>query len=249
MIDTKTNKIIGDIVSMRDLSEKLLAKKSQKELRQNRELTAIIQDHIEDERRSLARELHDELGQYVSAIKIFAANITNRTKGKNKDIEEAANSVTSAANQIYDGMHSIIRQLRPGALDNLGLSETLKDMISNYQNQNKEINIDLNVEDKLDHLGEIININIYRVIQEAMNNCFKHANAKNITISLNHTKKDLKLNFTDDGIGFDTKLLNKTKQFGLIGMQERIKALNGNISIKSVKKEGTSINISIPLDI
>ena len=249
LIDTKTNKIIGDIVSMRDLSEKLLAKKSQKELRQNRELTAIIQDHIEDERRSLARELHDELGQYVSAIKIFAANIMNRTKGKNKDIEEAANSVTSAANQIYDGMHSIIRQLRPGALDNLGLSETLKDMISNYQNQNKEINIDLNVGDKLDHLGEIININIYRVIQEAMNNCFKHANAKNITISLNHTKKDLKLNFTDDGIGFDTKLLNKTKQFGLIGMQERIKALNGNISIKSVKKEGTSINISIPLDI
>jgi PAS domain S-box-containing protein len=249
LIDTKTKKIIGDIVSMRDLSEKLLAKKSQKELRQNRELTAIIQGHIEDERRSLARELHDELGQYVSAIKIFAANITNRTKGRNKDIEEAANSVTSAANQIYDGMHSIIRQLRPGALDNLGLSETLKDMISNYQTQNKEVNINLNVGDKLDHLGEIININIYRIVQEAMNNCFKHANAKNIIISLNQTKKNLKFNFTDDGIGFDTKLLNKTKQFGLIGMQERVKALNGNIAIKSVKREGTSINISIPLDI
>jgi two-component system sensor histidine kinase UhpB len=249
LIDTKTKKIIGDIVSMRDLSEKLLAKKSQKELRQNRELTAIIQGHIEDERRSLARELHDELGQYVSAIKIFAANITNRTKGRNKDIEEAANSVTSAANQIYDGMHSIIRQLRPGALDNLGLSETLKDMISNYQTQNKEVNINLNVGDKIDHLGEIININIYRIVQEAMNNCFKHANAKNIIISLNQTKKNLKFNFTDDGIGFDTKLLNKTKQFGLIGMQERVKALNGNIAIKSVKREGTSINISIPLDI
>lgn len=249
LIDTKTKKIIGDIVSMRDLSEKLLAKKSQKELRQNRELTAIIQGHIEDERRSLARELHDELGQYVSAIKIFAANITNRTKGKNKDIEEAANSVTSAANQIYDGMHSIIRQLRPGALDNLGLSETLKDMVSNYQTQNKEIKIDLNVEDKLDHFGEIININIYRIVQEAMNNCIKHANAKKIIISLNHTKKDLKLNFADDGIGFDTKLLNKTKQFGLIGMQERVKALSGNFSIKSEKRKGTSINISIPLDI
>jgi PAS domain S-box-containing protein len=249
LIDTKTKKIIGDIVSMRDLSEKLLAKKSQKELRQNRELTAIIQGHIEDERRSLARELHDELGQYVSAIKIFAANITNRTKGRNKDIEEAANSVTSAANQIYDGMHSIIRQLRPGALDNLGLSETLKDMISNYQTQNKEVNINLNVGDKINHLGEIININIYRIVQEAMNNCFKHANAKNIIISLNQTKKNLKFNFTDDGIGFDTKLLNKTKQFGLIGMQERVKALNGNIAIKSVKREGTSINISIPLDI
>jgi signal transduction histidine kinase len=103
--------------------------------------------------------------------------------------------------------------------------------------------------DKINHLGEIININIYRIVQEAMNNCFKHANAKNIIISLNQTKKNLKFNFTDDGIGFDTKLLNKTKQFGLIGMQERVKALNGNIAIKSVKREGTSINISIPLDI
>ncbi len=248
LIDKKSKKIIGDIVSMRDISEKLLAKKSQKELRQNRELTAIIQGHIEDERRSLARELHDELGQYVSAIKIFAANITNRTKGKNKDIEESARSVTSAANQIYDGMHSIIRQLRPGSLDNLGLHETLKDMVSNYQSQHIGMKIDLDVGENLDHLGEIININIYRIIQEAMNNCTKHAKAKNIIISLKHSKKVLKLNFNDDGVGFDTKLLAKTKQFGLVGIQERVKALNGNFSIKSIKRKGTAIDISIPLD-
>ena len=249
LIDKKTKKIIGDIVSIRDISEKLLAKKSQRELKQNRELTAIIQEHIEDERRSLARELHDELGQYVSAIKIFAANITKRTKGKDKDIAESANSVASAANQIYDGMHSIVNQLRPGSLDNLGLSETLKDMVSNYQSQQIAIKIDLQVGKKLDDLGEIVNINIYRIVQEAMNNCFKHAEAKNIKIILNHIKKDLKLSISDDGVGFDTKLLTKTKQFGLIGMQERVKALNGIFSIKSIKKKGTTINISIPLDI
>jgi signal transduction histidine kinase len=82
-----------------------------------------------------------------------------------------------------------------------------------------------------------------------MNNCFKHAEAKNIKIILNHIKKDLKLSISDDGVGFDTKLLTKTKQFGLIGMQERVKALNGIFSIKSIKKKGTTINISIPLDI
>jgi two-component system, NarL family, sensor histidine kinase UhpB len=248
LIDKKTKKVVGDIVSMRDISEKILAKKSQKELRQNRELTAIIQGHIEDERRSLARELHDELGQYVSAVKIFAQNIINRSKGKDKDIEESALSVTSAANQIYDGMHSIIRQLRPGSLDNLGLSETIKDMASNWRSQHPSIQIDLFVGKNLDHLGEAININIYRIIQEAMNNCLKHARAHNISINLDHKDKYLTLIFNDDGVGFDTNLLTKSKQFGLIGMKERVKSLSGMFSIKSTPTKGTLINISIPLD-
>lgn len=248
LIDKKTKKVVGDIVSMRDISEKILAKKSQKELRQNRELTAIIQGHIEDERRSLARELHDELGQYVSAVKIFSQNIINRSKGKDKDIEESALSVTSAANQIYDGMHSIIRQLRPGSLDNLGLSETIKDMASNWRSQHPSIQIDLFVGKNLDHLGEAININIYRIIQEAMNNCLKHARAHNISINLDHKDKYLTLIFNDDGVGFDTNLLTKSKQFGLIGMKERVKSLSGMFSIKSTPTKGTLINISIPLD-
>ena len=248
LIDKKTKKVVGDIVSMRDISEKILAKQSQKELRQNRELTAIIQGHIEDERRSLARELHDELGQYVSAVKIFAQNIINRSKGKDKDIEESALSVTSAANQIYDGMHSIIRQLRPGSLDNLGLSETIKDMASNWRSQHPSIQIDLFVGKNLDHLGEAININIYRIIQEAMNNCLKNARAHNISINLDHKDKYLTLIFNDDGVGFDTNLLTKSKQFGLIGMKERVKSLSGMFSIKSTPTKGTLINISIPLD-
>ena len=248
LIDKKTKKVVGDIVSMRDISEKILAKQSQKELRQNRELTAIIQGHIEDERRSLARELHDELGQYVSAVKIFSQNIINRSKGKDKDIEESALSVTSAANQIYDGMHSIIRQLRPGSLDNLGLSETIKDMASNWRSQHPSIQIDLFVGKNLDHLGEAININIYRIIQEAMNNCLKHARAHNISINLDHKDKYLTLIFNDDGVGFDTNLLTKSKQFGLIGMKERVKSLSVMFSIKSTPTKGTLINISIPLD-
>jgi len=246
--DQKTKRFIGNILSIRDISEKIIAEQSQKELRRNRELTAIIQGHIEDERRSLARELHDELGQYVSAVKIFAQNIINRSKGKDKNIEESALSVTSAANQIYDGMHSIIRQLRPGSLDNLGLAETLKDMVSGWRSQHSAINVDLFVGESLGHLGEAISINVYRIIQEAMNNCLKHAEAKNISISLDNKKKQLALVLKDDGVGFDTTLLAKTKQFGLIGMQERVKSLNGIFSIKSTPNKGTLINITIPLD-
>ena len=245
LIDPKTKKLIGDIVSMRDITERILAKKSLDELEKNRKLTTIIQEHIEDERKSLARELHDELGQYVSAIKIFAQNISNKSKG-NKIIQTSASSVTSAANQIYDGMHNIIRKLRPGALDDLGLSETIKDSVSNWQKQHTNLKLFLNIKGDIDNLGEVININIYRIIQEGMNNALKHSKASKIKINLNVIKKDLVLEFSDNGVGFNTKTLKNSKQFGLVGIKERVQSLRGTFEIQSSRLDGTKLTIIIP---
>ncbi len=245
LIDPKTKKLIGDIVSMRDITERILAKKSLDELEKNRKLTTIIQEHIEDERRSLARELHDELGQYVSAIKIFAQNISNKSKG-NKIIQTSASSVTSAANQIYDGMHNIIRKLRPGALDNLGLSETIKDSVSNWQKQHSNLQLILSIKGDIDDLGEVININIYRIIQECMNNALKHSKASKIKINLSIIKKDLVLEFSDNGVGFNTNTLKNSKQFGLVGIKERVQSLRGTFEIKSSRSDGTKLTIIIP---
>jgi two-component system sensor histidine kinase UhpB len=248
LIDPKSKKIIGDIVSIRDISEKLIAKKSQLQLERNRQLTTIIQDHIEDERRSLARELHDELGQYVSAIKIFAQNITNRSKGKDNDIQESSISVTAAANQIYDGMHNIIRKLRPGSLDNLGLKETLKDLVGTWKKQHKGLEITLNANANLDNLGEAININIYRIIQEAMNNCLKHADASKVNIVIEEKNKNLFLEFSDNGVGFNKNILSRTKQFGLVGIQERVNSLGGEFELITKKSKGTILKFYIPTD-
>ena len=249
LIDPKSKKIIGDIVSIRDISEKLIAKKSQLQLEKNRQLTAIIQDHIEDERRSLARELHDELGQYVSAIKIFAQNITNRSKGKDNDIQESSISVTAAANQIYDGMHNIIRKLRPGSLDNLGLKDTLKDLVASWKKQHKGLDIILIADANLDNLGEAININVYRIIQEAMNNCLKHADATKVNILIEIKNKNLFLEFSDNGIGFNKGILIKTKQFGIVGIQERVNSLRGRFELITKKNKGTILKFYIPIRI
>ena len=249
LIDPKSKKIIGDIVSIRDISEKLIAKKSQLQLEKNRQLTAIIQDHIEDERRSLARELHDELGQYVSAIKIFAQNITNRSKGKDNDIQESSISVTAAANQIYDGMHNIIRKLRPGSLDNLGLKDTLKDLVASWQKQHKGLDIILIADANLDNLGEAININVYRIIQEAMNNCLKHADATKVNILIEIKNKNLFLEFSDNGVGFNKSILSKTKQFGIVGIQERVNSLRGRFELITKKNKGTILKFYIPIRI
>ena len=118
------------------LNRMVTALQAERDLEENRQLTQLIQSHIEDERRSLARELHDELGQYVTVIKTFAVGIGNQAKQQGLDmIEKNAGVIASSANQIYDGMHNIIRQLRPGSLDNLGIGETLKDLVANYQQQ------------------------------------------------------------------------------------------------------------------
>ncbi len=247
LVDPNSKKVVGDIVSMRDISEKILAEKSQRELQQNRELTAIIQEHVEDERKSLARELHDELGQYVSAIKIFSQNILNRTKGKDKAISESATTVISAANQIYDGMHSIIKKLRPGSLDNLGLTETLRDMVNSWNQQYEKLNVKLKIDGDIDQLGEMANINIYRIIQEGMNNCVKHAKASLVNIKLSMKKDQLTLLFKDNGVGFDKKILESTKQFGLVGIDERVKALNGQFEVVSEIDHGTEIRIILPI--
>ena len=232
--------------SLNRMAESLAA---ERQLEENRQLTALIQSHIEDERRSLARELHDEVGQYVTAIKTFAVTIANKTKENSPDISSHAQTIVAAANHIYDGMHNIIRQLRPGSLDNLGLAETLKDAVNNLQKQQPDIHISLQLAGKLEGLGESLNINIYRIVQESMNNAIKHAGAKNIEISLSTTKTGaLQLAVKDDGCGMNIHDVDQTNHFGLLGMRERVQSFGGSFNVDSEpeNKAGTAIYINIP---
>jgi two-component system, NarL family, sensor histidine kinase UhpB len=182
----------------------------------------------------LARELHDELGQYVTAIKTFAVAIANKTQKKSPDIASNAQTIVAAANHIYDGMHNIIRQLRPGSLDNLGLSETLRDAINHAQKEHPELKIRLDLSGKLENLGESLNINIYRIVQEAINNAVKHAEASNIEIKLCSTKTGaLQLTIKDDGKGMDINAVDQTNHFGLLGMRERVQSFKGSFNVDS----------------
>ena len=231
--------------------------KAERELEENRQLTFLIQKHIEDERRSLARELHDELGQYVTAIKTFAVGIANKAKNNSEiagmpEIASSAQVIVSAANQIYDGMHNIVRQLRPGSMDNLGLAETLKDAVSNYQAQHPQIKIQLYLSENLEagnlqSLGETVSINLYRIVQESLNNAFKYAQASKIDIRLVKTASgELQLSIEDNGVGMDVNAVDQTTHFGLLGMRERVQALNGTFNIVASPNKGTKIHITVP---
>lgn len=222
---------------------------AEKKLEESRQLTQLIQQHIEDERRSLARELHDELGQYVTAIKTFAVAIVNKSKGKAPDIESSAQTIVAAANHIYDGMHNIIRQLRPAAMDNMGLVETLRDMVGNYQSHHLEQTIQLQLSGQFQPMGENVNINIYRIVQEAVNNAIKHAQASSITVSLQAETQGVWLQVIDDGVGMNVCSVDQTQHFGLLGMRERVQALGGQFKVVSQQADGqvgTQLDIHIP---
>lgn len=248
LIDPNSGEVIGEICSMRDITERKQAELAEQKLEENRQLTQLIQHHIEDERRSLARELHDELGQYVTAIKTFAVAIANKSKDHLPDVESHAQTIVAAANHIYDGMHNIIRQLRPGALDNLGLSETLRDAIANWQKQNPTVQFNLNLSGDLNALGETININIYRMVQESVTNALRHAQATKLDVSLSRDEAQaLTLTIKDNGVGMAICNIDQTQHFGLLGMRERAQALHGSFHVDSNLGEGTEISISIPM--
>lgn len=225
---------------------------AERELEESRQLTHLIQRHIEEERQSLARELHDELGQYVTAIKTFAVGVANKTKTKMPDVAANAQTIVAAANHIYDGMHNIIQQLRPGSLDNLGLSETLRDAVADWQEQNPDVrftlNLSANFDDQyFDNLGETLNINLYRIVQESVTNALRYAQATEIDIALIQSDNGtLQLTIKDNGIGMNIDSVDQTQHFGLLGMRERAQALNGNFSIDSTPEHGTLISVTIP---
>jgi two-component system, NarL family, sensor histidine kinase UhpB len=251
LVDPARDEVIGEICSLRDITEVKRAREAEAELAQNRELTQVIQSRLEEERHAIARELHDELGQCVTAIKTIGSVIANRTEGTSPEIHQSAKTIVSVAGHMYDSVHGIIRQLRPSALDHLGLRETLEEAVANWRRLNPEIECRLELEGALDALGERVNITAYRIVQECMTNVMKHASARNAVIAVIRREQAgedrLEITVRDDGKGLGERNQRDATRFGLMGMRERTEALGGSFSIDSRPGEGLTVRVSIPL--
>ncbi|HWA13410.1 MAG TPA: PAS domain S-box protein, partial [Burkholderiales bacterium] len=162
LVDPTADRVIGEICSMRDITAHKLAQQAARDLDQNRKLTQLIQTRLEEERRAIARELHDELGQCVTAIKTIGAAISNRTRESSPEIHGNAQTIVSVASHLYDVVHGIIRQLRPVALDHLGLNDALRDAVDAWRGRHPEIECVLAIEGEVEGLGEVVNITAFR---------------------------------------------------------------------------------------
>ena len=252
LVDPQTDEVIGEICSMRDITEHKLVQLAERELEQNRQLTHAIQSRLEEERRTIARELHDELGQCVTAIKTIGTAISNRTRDTAPDTHANALTIVSVASHIYDVVHGIIRQLRPTALDHLGLSETLRDTIAAWRERHADIACDLHLHGALEGMGETINITVYRIVQECLTNIARHAGATNVQIDVARCNDEahadvVKVTVSDNGKGFAGQLEREATRFGLIGMRERVQALNGEFRIDSSPGKGATVTAVIPV--
>jgi len=247
LTDPESGEVIGEICSMRDITEHKRAQEAEKELEQNRRLTQLIQTRLEEERRTIARELHDELGQCVTAIKTIGTAISNRTQTTAPEIHRSAQTIVEVASHIYDVVHGIIRQLRPSALDNLGLQEAVEDMVNVWRDRHPEITYKLTLSGDLADLGEVVNITAYRLVQECLTNILRHADASQVEIEVRREGGVIQLSVADNGRGLGDGNGSETTRFGLLGLRERVQALDGDFRLESRPGEGLRISATIPV--
>ena len=251
LIDPSSNDVIGEICAMRDMTEHKRMQEIEQELERNRRLTHLIQTRLEEERRNIARELHDELGQCVTAIKTMGAAIANRREGIPEETRKNASTIVSVASHIYDVVHGIIRQLRPSALDHLGLSEALREAVSTFQARHPNISTELALGTGIDGSGEDVNITIYRIVQECLTNVARHSQATRVAISVSresvHGRNDaLRVRVKDNGKGLPMSDAMVARRFGLMGMRERVQALDGQLEISGKPGEGVLVEAVVP---
>jgi len=247
LVDPDSGDVLGEICRMRDITERKRAQETEKELEQNRRLTQLIQTRLEEERRSIARELHDELGQCVTAIKTIGAAIANRTQTAAPEIHRSARTIVEVASHIYDVVHGIIRQLRPSALDNLGLQEAVEDMVNTWRDRHPEIVCELSLTGDLAELGEAINITAYRLVQECLTNVLRHADATRAEIEIRREGNMIQLSVADNGKGLADANQSETARFGLMGLRERVQGLDGEFRLEPRLGAGLRVSATIPV--
>lgn len=217
-------------------------------LLENRRLAQQYQQAQEQERKSLARELHDELGQYLNAIKTDAVSIQQQIAGSQA---ASVSAIIGHVDHLHAVVRDLIRELRPIALDDLGLQAALEHYLDHCRQRMPRVRFDIALEGDLDTLGEPLNLAIYRLTQEALTNVSRHAQAAHLAIRVARlgTPADesdaVTFSITDDGRGTDPN--ENHTGLGLVGMRERVEMLGGQWRITSGRGQGFSLFARIPV--
>jgi two-component system, NarL family, sensor histidine kinase UhpB len=219
------------------------AQEATQALADNRELTQLIQTRVEQERGAIARELHDEMGQQVTAIKSMGLAIARKAAGHDDMIERSARLVMGCADQIYDGVHRLIAKLRPLALDRFGLRDALQDLLDDRRAHHAEVAMNLSTSGDLEGLDDDVTTAAYRIVQEALSNALRHAQASRVDVTLEASKRGLELLVQDNGTGRLAQF-ESAGHYGLMGMRERAQALGGQLALEQVEPTGVRVRVN-----
>lgn len=232
------------------ISEKFnqMAEALDEEKKDNQRLARRAMSIQEQERRYLARELHDELGQSISAIKALSVSIRRRKADNPQRLYDNASSIVEIADQTYAVIKTMVYRLRPPALDELGLITALQRMVDNWNSHHMDTFCSLDVAQPVPQLSDEISINLYRIIQECLTNVAKHAQASRMRIEICSSGAHdgcLRVNIHDDGVGLSKD--NKSWGLGLRGIHDRVAALDGTIAVSNQHAGGMAMRIVLPM--
>ncbi len=230
-----------------DISERKKAQEDIKETsEQLRQLTAHLLYVREEERKRIGREIHDELGQQLTAIKMDVAWIDKKTAPENEAFKTKLKNVISLLDGGNQSIRRILNELRPVILDDYGLLEALKWQAQQFT-ANTGTPVTFKTSETQIKIAEEIATCVFRVFQEALTNITRYAKASNVVVSLDIDDENILLNIEDNGAGFDMDLTKTKKSFGILGMKERVGSLDGDFELNSAPGKGTRIRICLPL--
>ncbi|MFZ6776542.1 ATP-binding protein [Undibacterium sp. Ji83W] len=247
-LENKVQERTRDLMESRNEALKANAEK--------RKLIQKVHSIVEDERKSIAIEIHDELNASLIAARLEAQRIqhlaTQIEAGEVADvvggeIQERAKAITKLTLDLYANGRNLVRRLRPEVLDMLGLQGAVEDMLRHYNSNVPGCQFHFDSDGDFSRLDSGLAISAYRIIQEALSNVMKHAQATQVEVALSmlEEQKCLQIEVSDNGRGFD--IHHSSAGIGITGMRERVAAFNGEIELHSSVEDGTQITISLPL--
>jgi two-component system sensor histidine kinase UhpB len=250
-LDTRLSRF--PLKDMDDISQRFnrCAAALQEGAAQRRDLNRRIIEAEEEERKRLARELHDELGQSLTAIKVDAAYIAREAAGSAPKIVDSARAIESISANIMELIRSMLARLRPHGLETVGLRETLQDLVAGWQVRvSDRFQCTLNIQGNVDVLTPELNITVYRLIQECLTNAVRYSRARTITIDLSLQEERANparvlLDVTESALT-PSGVAAGTSGSGLSGMRERVEALGGELQINIDSGGGLSLRAWLP---
>ncbi len=200
----------------------------------------------EEERSRISRELHDETAQLLTGFNANLAALKN-LESKNGKSSAVLDRLKQLSSQMSDSIHRLVSDLRPAQLDKLGIHSALKHLVDSSE-LNLGLTINYNFNRECNQLDPLAGTVIFRVVQEALTNVAKHAETKKAEVKLIVHKDFIQVSVCDEGKGFDSQEQNQKLGFGLLGLDERVRAMGGSFQIKSQRAVGTEIIANFPLD-
>jgi len=234
------------VVTYEDITER---QKAEKELEASREQMRNLSIHLqsvrEEERARIAREIHDELGQSLTAFKMDLSWLVKRVTAE-KGLRDKIKAMSGLVDRTIESVHRISADLRPGLLDDLGLVAAMEWQTKEFSNRSG-IACEAVLDAEEVPLEKDLATAIFRIFQETLTNIARHANATKVFIRLEARGGNVILEVADNGRGITRKQLHDPKSFGIMGMRERALLWGGDVSVSGSRERGTTVTVSIPL--